>query len=88
MSGAAITKPIKYPPVGESSVPMPPVNPEKTGTPMIPRSRYASMAKKERFTPNRPAIKHTASDCRVMGMLPIGTAIHAQTQISATATAV
>ena len=60
-------KPIRYPPVIPSRVPSPPRKPEKTGRPIIPRSKYKHTEIKALFVPKRPIIVKSAKVCIVKG---------------------
>ena len=59
---------------------MPPVKPEKTGSPTAPISTYTSTARVPRLPPSRPTARKTPMVCKVKGICP-GMEIQAQMAI-------
>ena len=81
-------KPTKNPPMGETSLETPPLNPANTGKPIPPMIRYPNTDITARFAPNNPAIKHIAAVCMVIVTFPIDTASQADMQMHATQVAI
>ena len=67
--------PSKYPPVGPRSVPMPLVNPEKTGRPAIPNSRYIPAHRVPVFAPRRTLVNKMPNSPSEIGTGLKGTAM-------------
>lgn len=67
MSKADNKKPSKYPPVTFTNFPIPPVKPEKTGSPTAPKSNQTRTERKPRFPPSRLIEKKMANVCMVNG---------------------
>ena len=72
-----------YPPVVLKSMPIPPLNPEKTGSPIAPSSMYTTITVVPSLPPNSPKVRKTAKVCRDIGTSPKGMEIHEQTAINA-----
>lgn len=80
------TNPHKKPPVGPTSAPMPPMNPENTGRPSAPSKMYAITANIAVPRSSTATSMARTNVCRVNGTGPMGTMTWAETASNATIT--
>ena len=72
-----------YPPVGPKITCIPPLKPEKTGSPTIPRSINTATDTAPFLEPKITAVSIIPRVPRVTGIMPVGTVITENTHISA-----
>ena len=75
-------KPIRKPPDAPKSVEIPPLNPEKTGTPIAPKAIYKATEDTEILGEKQPDMRNIAKSCKEKLTIK-GIDIHAQSVINA-----